>query len=167
MLYHKFNYRLIEIIGGVTDKLMKALYGCVESSGLWYENFRATMLSPGYTRNVMDVCVFNKTNRKGVQCTVCVYVGDLMIMSKSKSMIHDLTQGLTKKYGPVINYLGMVFNTCRTGQGDYVRIHGRTVRGQEVGPTGTGRSTSMVPGQASETGAAHSSVISSHAGHQV
>jgi hypothetical protein len=67
------------------------------------------------------VCVFNKTNRKGVQCTVCVHVDDLM--SKSKSMIHDLTQGLTKRYGeislkhgPVINYLGMVFDFTYVGQ---------------------------------------------------
>jgi Reverse transcriptase (RNA-dependent DNA polymerase) len=72
--------------GGVTVKLQKALYGCVESSGLWYENLRATMLSLGYKRNEMDVCVFNKRNKKGVQCTVCVHVDDLM--SKSKSMIH-------------------------------------------------------------------------------
>jgi hypothetical protein len=109
--------------GGVTVKLMTALYGRVERSGLWYENLRATMLSFGYTCNEMDVCVFNKTNRKGVQCTVCVHVDDLMIMSKSKSMIHALTQGLTKRYvkillkhGPVINFLvprhGIRFHTC-------------------------------------------------------
>jgi hypothetical protein len=50
-------------------------------------------------------------------------VDDLMIMSKSKSMIHDLTQGLTKRYGeislkhgPVINYLGMVLDFTHVGQ---------------------------------------------------
>ena len=79
--------------GGVTVRLKKALYGCVESSGLWYENLRATMQSLGYRRNEMDVCVFNKTNRKGVQSTVCVHVDDLLIMSASKSMIKELTDG--------------------------------------------------------------------------
>jgi hypothetical protein len=44
------------------------------------------MLSLGYTRNESDVCVFNKKNRKCVQCTVRVHVDDLMIMSKCKSL---------------------------------------------------------------------------------
>jgi hypothetical protein len=82
-----------------------------------YENLKASMLSLGYTRNEMDVCAFNKTNRKGVQCSVCVHVDDLdMYMS----MILDLTQGLTKRYGeisqkhgPVINYLDMVLTTFK------------------------------------------------------
>ena len=37
--------------GGVTVRLDKALYGCVESSGLWYENLKATMVNLGYKRN--------------------------------------------------------------------------------------------------------------------
>ena len=109
--------------GGVTVRLKKALYGCVESSGLWYENLRATMQSLGYRRNEMYVCVFNKTNRKGVQYTVCVHVDDLLIMSVSKSMIKELTDGLTKRYGeitlkhgPVINYLGMVLDFTHVGE---------------------------------------------------
>jgi Reverse transcriptase (RNA-dependent DNA polymerase) len=109
--------------GGLTVKLDKALYGCVESSGLWYENFRATMSSLGYERNEMDVCVFNKRNSKGVQCTVTVHVDDLLIMSESSSMIRELTDGLTVRYGeitlkhgPVINYLGMVLDFTLAGE---------------------------------------------------
>ena len=33
--------------GGVTVHLEEALYGCVKSSGLWYENIYATMLGLG------------------------------------------------------------------------------------------------------------------------
>jgi Reverse transcriptase (RNA-dependent DNA polymerase) len=109
--------------GGVTVVLKKALYGCVESSGLWYENLRATMQSIGYVRNEMDVCVFNKRNKNDMQCTVCVHVDDLLIMSKSKNMVHELTEGLKKRYGeialkhgPVINYLGMVLDFTIAGQ---------------------------------------------------
>ena len=109
--------------GGVTVRLEKALYGCVESSSLWYENLRTTMLSLGYKRNEMDVCVFNKKNSKGVQCTVCVHVDDLLIMSSSNSMIKELTDGLEKRYGeislkhgPVINYLGMVLDFTHAGE---------------------------------------------------
>ena len=56
--------------GGLTIRLDKALFGYVESSGLWYENLRATMPSLGYKRNEMDVCVFNRRDSMGVQCTV-------------------------------------------------------------------------------------------------
>jgi hypothetical protein len=118
------SYRtFIDSKGGVTVKLRKALYGCVESSGLWYENLRATMEDLGYKRNEMDVCVFNKSNKKGVQCTVCIHVDDLLIMSVSESMIKDLTDGLTKRYGeitlkhgPVSNYLGMVLDFTHAGE---------------------------------------------------
>jgi hypothetical protein len=109
--------------GGVTVRLNKALYGCVESSGLWYENLRASMEGLGYKRNDMDVCVFNKTSKKGIQCTVCIHVDDLLIMSASKSMIKEMTDGLTERYGeislkhgPVINYLGMVLDFTNTGE---------------------------------------------------
>jgi Reverse transcriptase (RNA-dependent DNA polymerase) len=118
------SYRtFVDDRGGVTVKLKKALNGCVESTRLWYENLRATVMNLGYKRNELDVCVLNKTNKKGVQCTVCVHVDDLMIMCKSKSMINDLTEGLTKRYGEislkhgsVINYLGMVLDYSHAGQ---------------------------------------------------
>jgi hypothetical protein len=81
------------------------------------------MLSLGYKRNDLDVCVFNKRNSKGVQCTVTVHVDDLLIMSESEAMIKDLTDGLIGRYGqislkrgPVINYLGMVLDFTHTGE---------------------------------------------------
>jgi hypothetical protein len=40
------------------------------------------MLSLGYKRNEVNVCVFNERNKKGVQCTVCVHVDELIIMRK-------------------------------------------------------------------------------------
>jgi hypothetical protein len=53
---------------------------------------------------------------------VCVHVDDLFIMCKSKSMINELTDGLTKRYGeislkhgPVINYLVMVLDFTHSG----------------------------------------------------
>ena len=109
--------------GGITVRLEKALYGCVESSGLWYDNLMTTLTSMGYVRNEMDVCVFNRRCGRGVQCTVCVHVDDLLIMSESSSMIRRLTDGLTERYGeislkhgPVLNYLGMVLDFTTAGE---------------------------------------------------
>lgn len=103
--------------------LEKALYGCVESSRLWYDNLKRTMKALGYKRNEMDVCVFNRRDDKGVQCTASVHVDDLLIMSTSKRMITKLTDWLKKRYGeitlkhgPVVNYLDMVLDFTFRGE---------------------------------------------------
>ena len=108
--------------GCVVVRLDKALYGCVESAALWYENLRASLHSLGYTPNVYDICVFNKRNAHGVQCSIAVHVDDLMISSTDTDMIDALAAGLEKRYGeitrkdgPVVNYLGMVFDLTMPG----------------------------------------------------
>ena len=109
--------------GRVVVLLKRALYGCVESAALWYENLKATLTGLGFTRNESDICVFNRTDTRGVQCTAAVHVDDLLITSKSKAMIAELTEGLEARYGeitlahgPLINYLGMAFDFSRAGE---------------------------------------------------
>ena len=109
--------------GKIIVKLNKALYGCVESAALWYENLRATMKSLGYERNPHDVCVFNARDKHGVQCTATIHVDDLFICSANPHMVDELCDGLKARYGeiiknsgPVLNYLGMVFDVTRPGE---------------------------------------------------
>ena len=109
--------------GCVVVKLDKALYGCVESAALWYENLRVSLYDMGYVPNKYDICVFNKHNRTGVQCTIAVHVDDLMITSTDNEMIESLASGLVKRYGditrkdgPIVNYLGMVFDLTTLGE---------------------------------------------------
>jgi Reverse transcriptase (RNA-dependent DNA polymerase) len=87
--------------GTITVLLKKALYGCVESASLWYQNLGQSLKGLGYIRNEVDICVYNKASKQGVQCTLCVHVDDLMITSKSKKMIAELTDGLLKRYGEI------------------------------------------------------------------
>ena len=108
--------------GCIVVKLDKALYGCVESAALWYENLRASLAGLGYVPNPHDTCVFNKHDGHGVQCTIAVHVDDLMITSTSSAMIESVACGLIKRYGditrkdgPVVNYLGMVFDLTTAG----------------------------------------------------
>jgi hypothetical protein len=58
-----------------------------------------------------------------VQCTLCIHVDDLLITSKSKSMIFNLTDGLKTRYGeitlkhrPMINYLGISLDFTHAGE---------------------------------------------------
>ena len=54
--------------GWVVVRLDKALYGCVESAALWYENLSGVLKDFGYKKNRNEIYVYNKTNNKGVQC---------------------------------------------------------------------------------------------------
>ena len=93
------NY--VDARGSVVVRLDKALYGCVESAALWYENLKESMRKLGYTPNTIDICVFNKLSEKGIQCTVAVHVDDLMITSIDADMIESLAAGLIERYGDI------------------------------------------------------------------
>lgn len=102
--------------GTMIVRLDKALYGCVESAKLWYEDITRTLLSLGYERNPVDLCVFNLGSGAD-QCTACLHVDDLKITSCSAEAIEKLLDGLTAKYktltvhrGQVHSYLGMTFD---------------------------------------------------------
>ena len=132
--------------GCIVVKLDKVLYGCVESAALWYKNLRASFSALGHTPNQYDICIFNKHDEQGVQCTVAIHVDDLLITSVCSHMIEDLARDLTERYGevtrkngPVVNYLGMVFDLTTTGEAKI------TMRGfaddmlKECGITGSAR----------------------------
>ena len=60
----------------IVVKLLKALYGYVPSSLLWYRHcLKSSPESIGFEAYAKDECVLNP-NRDGYQCTACVYVDD-------------------------------------------------------------------------------------------
>jgi len=108
--------------GTMVVLLDKALYGCIESARLWYEELAGYLISLGYVRNPNDWCVFNRDGI-GVQCTVCFHVDDLFISCCIESTIDKLVANLTAKYkqltvrsGEVHQYLGMVFDFRSAGK---------------------------------------------------
>ena len=80
----------VDVGGRIIVLLKKALYGCLESAGLWYDNLDDSMSALGYTRNECDQCVFNSIGPDWVQCTAAVHVDDLLIMSNRKSLMTHL-----------------------------------------------------------------------------
>ena len=109
--------------GCLVVRLDKALYGCVESARLWYLNLKNTLEEAGYSVNVEDPCVFNK-GMGPEQCTVIVYVDDLMATCVNQETIDELWGALKRKYGegvvthkgPVLSYLGMTFDYSVAGE---------------------------------------------------
>jgi len=108
--------------GSMVVRLDKALYGCIESAKLWYENLSSYLMTVGYVQNPVGMCVFNR-EANGVQCTVSIHVDDLFITCVDEDVIEELLADLTDKYkdlsinrGKVHSYLGMTFDFSVAGR---------------------------------------------------
>ena len=55
--------------------LLRALYGCIQSTLLWYNTFANKLSENGFILNIHDPSVANKTIN-GSQCMICWYVDD-------------------------------------------------------------------------------------------
>jgi len=81
------DYRCTD--GIIVVELDKAMYGYKESALLWHETLRDTLFSIDMTANPEDPCVFNMT-KNGVQCTVALYVDDLLVTCKSQQLMDEV-----------------------------------------------------------------------------
>jgi hypothetical protein len=107
--------------GSLIVMLKKALYGCIESARLFYENVSKTLSDFGFIKNEYDPCVFNKT-MYDKQCTIVIHVDDLKISCADSRGVDDVIKELKRKYGninvhreEVIDYLGMDFDYSKKG----------------------------------------------------
>ena len=103
--------------GSIIVQLLKALYGCIQSSKVWYDTLTNKLGGIGYKRNLEDPCVFNKLTQKGKQVTIVIHVDDIMIttygeeeLSAEIKLIENQFGELTITRGRNLNYLGMNFD---------------------------------------------------------
>lgn len=104
----------LEPDGTLLVRLDKALYGCVESAALWYNHIRSTLTSMGFTKSDSDPCAFHLSDN-GESCTICLYVDDLLMTSKSSIFADHIAEKLSRVYGKLstninmpLAYLGML-----------------------------------------------------------
>ena len=79
-------------------RLVKALYGCVQSALLWYELFTATLKDMGFTLNPYDHCVAN-CDIDGSQCTIAWYVDDTKISHVDPNVVTRIIQKIEDRFG--------------------------------------------------------------------
>ena len=101
--------------GELIVKLKKALYGCVQSSLLWFKHISSILIEAGFKQNPCDECVFNCGSDEDMM-TVIVYVDDLFISAKNADDVDDFISYIESKFdkvtvhrGSVQSYLGMNF----------------------------------------------------------
>ena len=79
-------------------KIVKALYGCVESALLWYQLFSSELTKIGFTINDYDKCVANKMI-DGKQCTITWYVDDVKVSHVDETVVSDIITYIKKNLG--------------------------------------------------------------------
>ena len=62
-------------------RLVKSLYGLKQAPKQWHAKFDQVMLANGFKINKCDKCVYIK-NVMNHEVIVCLYVDDMLIMSK-------------------------------------------------------------------------------------
>jgi hypothetical protein len=105
-------------------EVLRALYGMLVASLLWYKKFRADLEGVGFKFNPYDPCVANRTVDKK-QHTVRFHVDDLMSSHMSPKVNDDFEIWLNLMYGNYgavkatrgdrHDYLGMVLDFSKKG----------------------------------------------------
>ena len=79
-------------------RLLKALYGCVQSALLWYNLFTSKLKERGFILNPYDPCVANCMIR-GKQCTVGWYVDDTKISHVDPEVVTEIVEAIEENFG--------------------------------------------------------------------
>ena len=86
-------------------KVVRAIYGCIESAMLWYNLYVTTLKDMGFTLNPYDRCVANKLVN-GTQCTMCWYIDDNKLSHKDSRVVDSILQEMTDKFGELTTTRG-------------------------------------------------------------
>jgi hypothetical protein len=98
--------------GTLYTKLLKALYGCIQSGQLWYAKNSKVLRQEGYIRTPTDPCIFRKVNGL-VLCILILYVDDILIfaddeeISRVEAFMKREFQWITVIKNNTQSYLGM------------------------------------------------------------
>jgi hypothetical protein len=98
--------------GVLYTRLLKALYGCIQSSRLWFERLTHVLRREGYVHSPTDPCVMRKIVCQRI-FIILMYVDNLLLLMdhrEAKRMETVLTrefQWIVMSIGPVQSYLGM------------------------------------------------------------
>ena len=97
-------------------QVMKAIYGMLTASLLWYQKFRKDLEGIGFVFNNYDACIANR-EKNGSQHTIRFHVDDIMSCHMNPIVNDKFSQWLEDMYGEykavkplrgkVHDYLGM------------------------------------------------------------
>ena len=116
-------------------QVLRAIYGMLNASLLWYKRFRSDLESIDFKFNPYDPCVANR-EKNGAQHTIRFHVDDIMSSHVNSKVNDKFAEWLNKAYGKhkpveptrgkIHEYLGMTFDfnvkgKVKIGMIDYVK----------------------------------------------
>jgi hypothetical protein len=104
--------KFVENDGCLYTDMLKAMYGCIQASSLWYKLLKKILEDLGYSRSETDRCVFRKMAGERIYILL-VYVDDILALVDKKEA-EKIRKHLDKRFGKVLfeegkelSYLGM------------------------------------------------------------
>ena len=82
-------------------KVLRAIYGCIESALLWYELYVKILKGMGFKLNEYDRCVANKMI-DGKQCTIAWYVDDNKLSHEDPQVVTDVLNAVKEHFGELV-----------------------------------------------------------------
>ena len=82
-------------------KVLRAIYGCIESALLWYELYVKVLKRMGFVLNPYDKCVANKMIN-GKQCTIAWYVDDNKLSHVDPDVVTKIMDEIKEHFGDLV-----------------------------------------------------------------
>jgi hypothetical protein len=101
--------------GVLYTRMLKAMYGCVQASRLWFEYLTKVLRAVGYKSASMDECVMCKRDGAWIH-VIIIYVDDLLIFATHKEMeilkrlLVQQFKWITMEVKEQVSYLGLQIN---------------------------------------------------------
>jgi len=98
--------------GSMLTQMLKAMYGCVQASSLWFALLTKLLLAEGYIASETDRCVMRRTSGGLIFC-ILIYVDDLIIFAsraeteRIRNFLTTAFNSITMSISNSISYLGM------------------------------------------------------------
>ena len=78
-------------------RVLRALYGCIESALLWYELYSLMLIKMGFRINPYTRCIANK-DITGSQCTVVSYVDNNKISHRDSEVVTEVLDAISSHF---------------------------------------------------------------------
>jgi hypothetical protein len=92
---------LMEEDGCLYTLMLKAIYGCVQASALWYALIRQTLEEGGYAVSATDRCVFRKMNSERERIYLLLLHVDDILANVDREEAMTLKARLEKAFGTI------------------------------------------------------------------
>ncbi|CAL8992142.1 unnamed protein product, partial [Prunus brigantina] len=78
-------------------KLNKSIYGLKQASRQWYMRFDEVIKTYGFTKNILDSCIYVKVSGRHFIILI-LYVDDILLASSNLTLLHDVKVFLSKHF---------------------------------------------------------------------